>query len=137
MAYEFILTTELTAEPQVVYDAWMSSEGHTAMTGGIAHIIPAVGAAFDAWDGYINGKTIELEHGRCIRQSWRTNHFSINDPDSIIEMTLSACDDGTLLTLKHSNVPEGQTSYEKTGWNQHYFEPMKRRFEWLRLRATI
>ena len=55
MTCEFKLTTRIPARPQDVYDAWMSSEGHTAMTGGIAHVIPEINGAFDAWDGYISG----------------------------------------------------------------------------------
>ena len=43
-------------------------------------------------------------------------------------MTLEEVEDGTLLTLVHSDVPEGQTSYEQGGWQEHYFEPMKEYF---------
>jgi activator of HSP90 ATPase len=137
MPYEFTLTVKLSATPREVYDAWLSSEAHTAMTGGVAHINPTVSGAFDAWDGYITGKTLELDPGRRILQTWRTRHFAPNDPDSTIEVVLAPERDSTLLTLKHSNVPDGQTSYEESGWRQYYFEPMKRRFEWLRLKATL
>lgn len=137
MAYEFTLTIELSASPDQVFDAWLSSEKHTAMTGGVAHVDPAIGGAFDAWDGYITGETLELESGRRIRQTWRTSHFAPNDPDSTIDVELEPVGDSTLLTLTHSNVPEGQTGYEESGWQQYYFEPMKRRFQWLRYKATM
>ncbi|MBI3249726.1 MAG: SRPBCC domain-containing protein [Deltaproteobacteria bacterium] len=137
MAYEFTLTATLSASPREVFDAWLSSEGHTAMTGGVAHIDPTVGGSFDAWDAYITGKTLALDPGRRIRQTWRTLNFTPNDPDSTIEVVLEPVGDSTLLTLIHSNVPDGQTRYEEGGWQQFYFEPMKRRFEWLRMRATM
>ena len=35
---------------------------------------------------------------------------------------------GTKLTLTHRGVPDGQTSYEKHGWRDNYFEPMKAYF---------
>jgi hypothetical protein len=47
-------------------------------------------------------------------QSWRTSQFTDNHDDSIITVMLDESDDGeTLLTLIHSNVPDGQTSYER------------------------
>ena len=39
-------------------------------------------------------------------------------------MTLEEVEDGTLLTLVHSQVPDGQTSYQEGGWEKHDFEPM-------------
>ena len=137
MAYEFTLTVELAASPRDVFDEWLSSEGHTAMTGGVAHVDPSIGGAFDAWDGYITGKTLELDPGHRFQQTWRTTHFEPGDPDSMIEVVLEPKGDSTLLTLKHSNVPDGQTSYEESGWQLYYFEPMKRRFEWLRLKESV
>ncbi len=137
MAYEFTLTVKLPASPEEVFDAWLSSEGHTAMTGGVAHMTRAVGGAFDTWDGYITGRTIEMDPGRRILQAWRTRHFTSEDGDSLIEVTLEAKGDATVLTLRHSKVPDGQTSYEESGWQDYYFKPMQRRFEWLRLKSTI
>lgn len=61
-------------------------------------------------------------------QSWRTRQFTDEHEDSIITVTLEEGEDGTLLTLVHSNVPEGQRSYEQGGWQEHYFEPMKQYF---------
>ena len=137
MAYEFKLKVTLSASCREVYDAWLSSEEHSAMTGGMAHIDPTVGGSFDAWDGYISGKTIELDPGRRIRQTWRTLHFAPDDPDSTIDLLLEPDGDSVLLTLTHSNVPDGQTSYEESGWRQYYFEPMQRRFTWMRLKETL
>jgi hypothetical protein len=35
---------------------------------------------------------------------------------------------GTKLTLIHRGVPDGQTSYQKHGWRDHCFGPMKAYF---------
>lgn len=133
MPYEFTLVTELPADPELVYDSWLSSDGHTAMTGGVAHVTDKVGAPFDAWDGYIVGKNLELDPPHRIVQSWRTKHFEQAHLDSVIEVTLEEVPGGTRLTLRHSNVPDGQLSYEKSGWDDHYFTPMRKRFEWLQM----
>ena len=137
MTYEFTLCTELPAEAKEIYRHWLWSDGHTAMTGAIAHITDSAGQKYDAWDGYISGENINLEQDRKIVQSWCTLHFSKADADSIIEITLEPNTGGTLLALTHRNVPDGQTSYEEFGWENHYFTPMKRRFEWLQFKATL
>ncbi len=43
-------------------------------------------------------------------------------------MTLNKVPGGTRLTLNHANVPDDQTSYEESGWKEHYFTPMQRYF---------
>jgi uncharacterized protein YndB with AHSA1/START domain len=126
--YDFEQSTILPATPNAVYDAWMSSAGHSAMTGGEAVIDPRVGGEFTAWDGYIAGRTLELDPQRLIRQSWRTTEFSPENVDSQIEVVLEPVSEGTLLRLRHTDVPADHLSYEKDGWSSNYFEPMKAYF---------
>ncbi|MGA3030546.1 MAG: SRPBCC domain-containing protein [Candidatus Limnocylindrales bacterium] len=125
MAYEFEVSAVLPASPQAIYDAWMSSEGHTAMTFAEATVDPRPGGAFTAWHGYITGRTVSLEPGRRIVQTWRTTEFSDSDPDSEIEVLLEPVKGGTRLTLHHRNVPDGQVGYERGGWQESYFDPMR------------
>jgi uncharacterized protein YndB with AHSA1/START domain len=130
MTYDFEQSATIPATPADVYDAWMSSDGHTAMTGGVATVDPIVGGEFTAWDGYITGRNLALERpgssaepGR-IKQSWRTSEFGDSDDDSTIEVTLEPVAGGTLLSLRHSGVPSEQHGYEDGGWQSNYFEPM-------------
>ncbi len=127
MAIEFVVSTILPATPNQVYDAWMSSKGHAAMTGSPASISPEIGGEFDAWDGYIHGKNINLERGLLIVQSWRTSEFSDEEDDSLLEINLKPVGDQTELTLRHSNLPPHGTQY-KDGWVESYFEPMQEYF---------
>jgi len=124
---EFTLDCQLPASPLSVYNAWLSSEGHTEMTGGEASASDQDGAEFYAWDQYIWGKNIELEPGCRIVQSWRTTEFAESDPDSEIEILLSEHDGGTHLVLTHRNLQEDATQYIQ-GWQDHYFNPMLRYF---------
>jgi activator of HSP90 ATPase len=126
--YEFEQSDVLPAAPGEVYDAWMSSAGHTAMTGGEAIVDPHVGGEFTAWDGYISGRTLELEPGHRILQSWRSSEFGPENADSHIEVILEPVDGGTLIRLRHTDVPADHPGYEKNGWRDHYFEPMKAYF---------
>jgi len=117
------------AEPAVVFDAWMSSEGHTQMTGAEAHVDPRVGGVFNAWNGYINGTTTLLVPHRRVVQSWRTADFAVEDPDSTIDVTFEPVAGGTYIVIRHRGVPEGQRGYEEGGWAQSYFIPMKAYFQ--------
>jgi activator of HSP90 ATPase len=128
MTYSFQLAAEIPASPEAIYDAWLDSSGHSAMTGGQASASNLVEAGFTAWDGYIRGRNLELVRGRRIVQSWRTSEFSDADPDSVLTLILTPTKAGAHLTLEHSNVPDGHKSYENGGWEDNYFAPMKRYF---------
>jgi len=127
MALEFTVSTILPANPEVVYDSWLSSDGHSRMTGSPATVSTEVGGEFDAWDGYIQGRNLELNPGKRIVQSWRTAEFTDDEPDSIIEITLEPVGDQTKLTLHHTGLPPHGGQYEQ-GWVDSYFEPMKEYF---------
>ncbi|MBI3709780.1 MAG: SRPBCC domain-containing protein [Proteobacteria bacterium] len=129
MPFAFSVSDIIPASPQEIYDAWLDSQGHAQMTGGQpARIVATEDAAFTAWNGYISGRTLTLEPGRRIVQSWRTTKFTAADADSRIEVLLEPAAGGTRVTVRHSNVPDGHTSYRDGGWQNNYFEPMKRHF---------
>ena len=121
------LTEWFKVTPKMLYDAWLSSEGHSDMTGGEAFCSNQPGNKFSAWDGYIEGENIELETNTKIVQTWRTSEFDENDEDSLLTIHLKPLNGGTELTLIHTNIPEGQTQY-KAGWIDHYFTPMRAYF---------
>jgi len=121
---DFEISDSFPAPPQVVYDTWLDSEGHAAITGSPATASNEVGGDFTVHGGDINGKNLELVPGKLIRQSWRTQQFA----DSELEITLEPEGTGTRLTLKHTNLTGDGTHY-KTGWVEHYFEPMKAYFQ--------
>ena len=124
----FSLKVEFPAKPEAVFKAWLSSEGHSAMTGSPARVEPRVGGAFTAWDGYITGKTLELKPYSRIVQSWRTSEFADSDPDSRLQIDLEADGAATRLTLTHSNIPAEQVESYKQGWEDSYFVPMREYF---------
>jgi len=134
--YDFKLNTTIPAPAQEVYDAWLDSLSHSEMTRADASMSNEIGAEVSAWDGYITGRNLELVPGKRIVQSWRTTQFSDEHEDSIVSVMLEETDGGTLLTLMHVNVPDGQTSYEQGGWQEYYFEPMKEYFSSSK-RATV
>ncbi len=126
---EFTLKTNIKATTKQIYKAWLSTQGHTKMTGGAAYTSDKVGDKFTAWDGYIVGENLALEPYNRIVQSWRTSQFVEAENDSQIEIILTEIDGGTELILTHSKVPESGEHYIK-GWEEHYFQPMKAYFEY-------
>ena len=46
MTIEFTVSETIPATPQEIYDAWLDSDGHAAMTGGEAHASAEVGGNF-------------------------------------------------------------------------------------------
>ena len=125
------LTSEiiLPAAPQTVYEAWLDSFEHTAFTGGEAEIDSNIGGQFSAWDGYITGRTLELEPFTRIVQSWRTTEFPENAPDSKLEILITPAPKGCQLTLNHTEIPAGQGKQYDQGWKDFYFEPMLKYFK--------
>jgi activator of HSP90 ATPase len=128
VAMEFTVTATLLASPDAIYDAWMSTDGHTHMTGSPAVVDPRVGGLFVAWDGYITGKTASLESPRKIVQAWRCTDFEDSDPDSTIEVSIKAQGTGTKISIRHLDVPDARTDLRDGGWEESYFEPMRRYF---------
>ncbi len=126
------MSAVIPADPKAIYEAWMSSKGHAAMTGSGAAVTAKVGGTFTAWDGYISGTTLELEPGLRIVQAWRTSEFAEEDPDSRLEMLLEKAPKGTRVTLVHTKIPPGQGPSYRKGWIDFYFTPMKEYFGSLR-----
>jgi len=128
MALEFEVSAKIDATPERIYAAWLDSQSHSDMTGGQAVVSAVEGERFEAWDGYISGLNLELESPRRIRQSWRTTEFAEDDEDSLLEVTFEPEGQGTLLRLRHWNLPDHGMQYRQ-GWVDAYFEPMKAYFE--------
>ena len=93
------VSTTLPASPQAVYQGWLDSQAHGAFSGGAAQIDAQVGGKFTAWDGYIQGSTLELEPYRRIRQAWRTTEFPEGSPDLDLEILLEP------VTRRHVDHP--------------------------------
>ena len=121
----FTVSTVLPATPEQIFKTWLSSEGHSQMTGSQAEVEGGSGGAFKAWDGYIWGRTLETEPNRRILQAWRTSEFPEDRLDSHVEILLEEVADGTKITLNHTEIPDGQGDGYKQGWEDFYFTPMR------------
>jgi len=128
MAKAFFVSEWFPASPEEIYLAWLDSEGHSKITGSPARVSSKVNEGFEAWDGYIFGKNLELEPGRRILQAWRTTEFDPSEPDSLVEIVFEPVQNGTKVTLHHSKLPPHGSQYQQ-GWIDNYFQPMKEYFK--------
>jgi len=129
MATESIEVSGVVHAPaERIYQAWLSSIEHTAMTGSRATVEGNVGGRFTAYDGRIEGANVELEPGRRIVQKWRSTDFPADAADSLLEVRFEPIDNGTRVAFVHSEIPEGQGTLLEEGWRKYYLEPMDRYF---------
>lgn len=128
MSDQIKLSATLSVKPKQIYNAWLNSKEHSAMTGSKATASTKVGGKFTAWDGYISGQNLELVPNKRILQSWRSTEFSKDSPDSYLLVKLEEINGGTKVSLVHSEIPQGQGASYKKGWKDFYFTPMKKYF---------
>jgi activator of HSP90 ATPase len=128
MKNELIISGSFPTKASDIYNAWLSSDGHSAITGSPAQVEGKVGGKFTAWDGYIFGSTLELTPNQRIVQAWRTSEFPDDAPDSRLEILLEEIEGGTRLTLTHSDMPQDQVESYRQGWDDFYFKPMREYF---------
>jgi len=116
------------ASAKKLYTSWLDSKEHTAFTGSKTDISPQVGEHYHAGNGYINGSIISLQpYGRMVL-SWRSKDFPDGVRDSKLEVLFEKSNNGTRVTLIHSDIPDGQAKMYEKGWKDHYFKPMKKYF---------
>ena len=136
MNVEFEVSDIIPASQNQVYSAWLNSKEHSAMTGSPARVSADIGDKFEAWNGYIRGKNLELEQSRRILQYWRTSEFDDSDKDSLLEIIFEKAENGTRITIRHSHLPEHGMQYQQ-GWRDAYFTPMKAYFETRSQKGTV
>ena len=122
------LSTVIPASAQRIYTVWLDSVEHGRLTGAKAEVDARVGGKHTAWDGYIEGEILELDPNRRIVQSWRSSDFPPESGDSRLEVLFEESGIGTRITLRHTDIPEGQALRYKKGWFDFYFEAMKEYF---------
>jgi len=119
-------TVTIRATPNDVYDALMTSRGHAAFTGAPARVSSKVGGTFHAWDGYIEGRNLELVRGKKIVQTWKAREEDWpSDYYSTITYALTSIPAGTRLQFTHAGVPVQHAGHLAQGWKDHYWKPLK------------
>lgn len=123
-------TLFISAKPVEVYDTYMNPRKHSEFTGAKATCTRRVGGNFTAWNGYIFGTILELVPRKKIIQEWQTTEWPKGYPPSRLELSFFVKDNGTEVVMVHSNVPAMQSKKYNKGWLEHYWEPLKKYFDY-------
>jgi activator of HSP90 ATPase len=122
------------ASPKRLFEAWLDSHEHSAMTGRAATAGGGAGDAFSALDGLIIGENLQVEPYQRFVQTWRATEPGVGAFESRVKVALATGpqagglgrphDDGTTVTVRHSGLPLGQTQFSAEWWEDSYFKPM-------------
>jgi activator of HSP90 ATPase len=117
----------LRAPVRTLFDTFMDSKKHSALTGAPATIGAKAGARFSAFGGQLLGRNLLIVPGRLIVQSWRSKGWKVSDPDSILILGFAKAKGGGRIDLVHVGVPEHDHKNVTKGWKQYYWVPWRRR----------
>ena len=118
-------TAYFNATPHEIFELLMDSEKHAAFTGHKAEISRKKGGSFTAYDGWIQGRNLEIVKDKKIVQAWRGDDWE-KGYYSKAEFKLVKKGRGCKLTFTHTGVPDKHYKGINQGWNDHYWERMKK-----------
>ena len=120
----------INASPHEVYAVLMNSKKHSELINSNADISPGVGGKFKIYNGYIEGKNIELVKDKKIVQDWKgeeecwpENHYSR------ISILLEEISEGTRLVFTQEEMPEKCYDNFYDGWFDNYWKPLQDMFK--------
>jgi activator of HSP90 ATPase len=116
---------DLKANPQRIYEILLDSKLFAAFTGMPAEIDPKAGGAFSLFEAMIVGRNIELDPAQRIVQAWRPANWPAG-LYSLVRFELKSTASGSTVLLDHSSFPQGGFDHLSQGWNEHYWEPLKK-----------
>jgi activator of HSP90 ATPase len=118
---------ELHATAAQVQSALLDAKQFSGFTKLAATIDPTEGGAFSLFGGLIVGRNLEIVPATRIVQAWRPTHW---DPGvySLVRFALKAQEKGTVVVLDHTGFPEGDYDSLFSGWQSHYWEPLRTLF---------
>ena len=116
---------ELPATADKLFEMYLDSTTHSAITGLDASVSAENGSDFQAFGGLLTGKMLQVVRPRLIVQAWRSVSFHETDPDSLL--ILSFTDEGPngRIDLVHLDVPDHDYDGVTRGWDEKYFEPWR------------
>lgn len=112
----------IAAEPEAVFDYFTNATALARWMGDRAVVDPRPGGEFTIYfaDRRVRGRYLEMDRPRRLVISWgRDGSRSFPPGTSVLEVTLTAEDGGTLVAIAHSGLPDGERHRHALGW-RHY-----------------
>lgn len=108
----------VNASPAAVFDAWLSSSSHMAMSGQMAYIDARPGGYYSLWGGAVRGEFVYFKRPQRIAQTWRTVDFDPNAEDSRVELSFHPHQGGTRVVVVHAHIPPTLYDQFRFGWTE-------------------
>jgi activator of HSP90 ATPase len=117
----------INAPPDRIYELLTNGAKFGDATGKPGKGGGAPGAFFSLFDGWLQGRQVELVANERIAQAWR---FMDWEPGiySAVRFELKPEGTGTRIILDQDGVPEAFHEHVKTNWDGFYFAPFKKHF---------
>jgi activator of HSP90 ATPase len=126
MPRTIVQRARLAARPDEIYDMYLDSRAHAAITGAPARVTPRAGTAFRAFGGELRGRILQLVPKRVIVQSWRASNWRARDLDSTLVLSLRPDGRrGTIVDLVQVNVADHDAAGVRKGWEEFYWAPWR------------
>jgi len=113
--------------PDRIYTALTDAPTFSKMTGAPAEISPDPGGAFSLFGARVVGRNVELVPSQRLVQAWRSQGWAVG-AWSIVNFEIKEQGPETRLILDHTGFPEASAESLRTGWHEHYWEPLKKFF---------
>ena len=126
MAKTIVQTVSFNAGPATLYAMYTDSKKHTAAIGAKSVISTAVGGRCAAYQESLTGVTLGLIRNRVFVQTWRSDDWTPDQPDSVLSFFFEKEGKGGRLTMVHANIPDEHYPGIKTGWTTYYWTPWKK-----------
>jgi uncharacterized protein YndB with AHSA1/START domain len=121
---EITVTRTIPATPEEVYDVWTDPKSPGGPWFGATKVIVnmavdglfylAVGHESKMWPHY--GRFVKLERPKVVEHTWMSE--STKGLESVVTVSLEKQGAGTLVTLRHSGVPDDEPGRKhKEGWD--------------------
>lgn len=115
----------LPASAEKLFEMYINSSTHQAITGAPVDIGDKSGSAFKAFDGALTGTILEVIKPRLIIKSWRSINFLTEDPDSTLILSFTSEGDAGRIDLIHLDVPDQDYDGVNQGWEKYYWTPWR------------
>ena len=115
------------ARPEQVYELLTNGAMFGDATGQPGKGGGAPGAYFSLFDGWLEGRQVELVPNERISQAWR---FADWEPGvfSMVRFTLADENGATKMVVDQDGVPDDVHEHVRTNWRGFYFEPFVKHF---------
>ncbi|KAL7718561.1 Activator of Hsp90 ATPase-like proteinue 1/2-like C-terminal domain-containing protein [Entamoeba marina] len=127
---EIQITSHFMVPPRVIYQTLNDPQRLTALMQAPAQYKAVVGENFVLYGGAVSGKIVELVPNEKIVYKWRFNSWPEGKySDVVIKLEEGEeADDECDLRLNQTGVETHDRKRTEQGWNEIYFERMKKMF---------